>query len=231
MDTKNSTRFIAAYNKIDKALHTRFGLKSNLSFSEAVRAAAVKSAVVRKYADDLYDYGRLRNAIVHKSDTEIVIAEPHPSVVQKAEHILSLITAPPRLVGTVAKEAAYLSGNTTIFDAVKRMAASNFSFMPVVRDGRIIGVFGNKTAVEALSREKDWNTFAKTRTVQSCAQGYETYYAVLPCSATADDALRRFEQDRKLQIIILTDDGTQNDLPRYVVTTGDAVQLARLIDF
>lgn len=231
MGTNNAVRFISAYNQIDKALHARFALKSNITFADAVRAAAVKSAVVRKYADDLYDYGRLRNAIVHKSNTEIVIAEPHVSVADKAEYILSLITAPPRLVGTVAKEAAYLSGDTSLFDAVRTMAGSHFSFMPVVHGGEIIGVFGNKTVVEALSCESDWNAFALSRTVRHFARFCEAYYEILPVSATADDALRRFEQNRKLQIIILTDSGTRNDLPRFVVTTGDIVHLAKLIEF
>lgn len=231
MGTNNATRFISAYNQIDKALHSRFSLKSNLTFADAVRAAAVKSAVVRKYADDLYDYGRLRNAIVHKSNTEIVIAEPHDSVADKAEYILSLITAPPRLVGTVAKEAAYLSADTCLFDAVRTMAGSNFSFMPVVYGGEIIGVFGNKTAIEALSREEDWNSFAAHRRIRAFAGGQEVYYALLPLHATAEDALRLFENNRKLRLIILTDNGTANCLPRYVVTTGDAAHLAGLLDF
>ena len=61
----NSRRFIDAYNRIDKALHNRFGFKPSMSYSDAVRRAAAINSVVRKYEDDLIDYGRLRNAIVH----------------------------------------------------------------------------------------------------------------------------------------------------------------------
>ena len=54
--------------------------------------------VVRKYEDDLITFGRLRNAIIHGSNDEILIAEPHEDVVKKIELIERLITTPPKVL-------------------------------------------------------------------------------------------------------------------------------------
>ena len=81
----NARRFINAYNKIDYAIRVQHGFKRSMSFSEVVRKAVPLNYIVRKYEDDLVDYGRLRNAIIHKSNDEYVIAEPHEEIVEKIE--------------------------------------------------------------------------------------------------------------------------------------------------
>ena len=79
----NARRFINAYNKIDYAIRVQHGFKRSMSFSEVVRKAVPLNYIVRKYEDDLVDYGRLRNAIIHKSNDEYIIAEPHEEIVEK----------------------------------------------------------------------------------------------------------------------------------------------------
>ena len=39
----------------------------------------------------MIDYGRLRNAIIHHSREDMIIAEPHEDIVQKFEKIEELI--------------------------------------------------------------------------------------------------------------------------------------------
>ena len=82
-DKTNATRFIDAYNKIDYALRVQNNFKRSMSFSDMIRRAVVVNHIVRKYEDDLIDFGRLRNAIIHKSNDKFIIAEPHIDVVEK----------------------------------------------------------------------------------------------------------------------------------------------------
>jgi len=63
----NSERFISAYNSIDHSLRAIYGFKRSISFADLVRKAVTLNSVVRKYEDELIDYGRLRNSIVHKT--------------------------------------------------------------------------------------------------------------------------------------------------------------------
>ena len=86
MEVKNerATRFISAYNRIDQGLREIYSIKRTLTYSDMIRKVATVNTVVSKFEEDLIDYGRLRNAIVHKSSDQI-IAEPNIEVVEKLE--------------------------------------------------------------------------------------------------------------------------------------------------
>ena len=87
LEKSNAVRFIDAYNKIDYQLRIQYNFKRSMSFSDMIRKAVVMNHIVRKYEDDLIDFGRLRNAIIHKSNDKFLIAEPHTDVVEKLEKI------------------------------------------------------------------------------------------------------------------------------------------------
>ena len=82
----HARRFINAYNQIDYALRVQHNFKRSMGFSDMIRRAVSLNHIVRKYEDDLIDFGRLRNAIIHGSNDDILIAEPHEDVVFKIEH-------------------------------------------------------------------------------------------------------------------------------------------------
>ena len=100
----NAKRFLDAFNNIDYTIKTRYGFNRAMGFSELVRKAVSLNYTIRKYEDDLIDYGRLRNAIIHNNNEDIVIAEPHISVVENIEHILDVTSkeAKDRAMGQVS---------------------------------------------------------------------------------------------------------------------------------
>ena len=67
-------RFLDAFNSIDYSLRARYNLNRSMSFSDLIRKCVSLNYVVRKYEDDLIDYGRLRNAIVHQGNKDYIIA-------------------------------------------------------------------------------------------------------------------------------------------------------------
>ena len=73
MKKSNATRFIAAYNQIDYSLRAIYGFKRSMSFSDVIRRSVVLNSVVRKYEDDLIDFGRLRNAIIHNGTKNMLL--------------------------------------------------------------------------------------------------------------------------------------------------------------
>ena len=81
----NAERFITAYNSIDYSLRTIYNFKRSMSFSDVIRRGVVLNSVVRKYEEDLIDFGRLRNAIIHQGNSKYTIAEPHDDIVEKIE--------------------------------------------------------------------------------------------------------------------------------------------------
>ena len=99
----NAERFIMAYNQIDYALRSIYGFKRSLSYADLIRKAVPLNSVVRKYEDELIDYGRLRKSIVHKTNPNYVIAEPHIEVVEDFEKIAKIICTPPLALNRVCK--------------------------------------------------------------------------------------------------------------------------------
>lgn len=227
-----SKRFISAYNRIDKKLRSLYNVKANATFPDAVRRAAAFSALIRKYEDDLIDYSRLRNAIVHNSSGDIVIAEPHASVVDKLEHIEKLLSEPPRACGTVAKSAVCLPAHTKIRKAVELMAKGNYSNVPVLKDGEIIGVINNKLVVEAVARnlENGVDAFIAQATIESALGVNTNHYLLLPDTATVDEVMTAFTANRKLQIVVLTYKGYADGEIAGVVTTGDIIDINKILE-
>ena len=92
----NAAAFLSAYNEIDAQLRALYNFWSGQSFTGIVRRCAEKNAVVRRYEDELAEYARLRNAIVHQSTDGRVVAVPCDEVTREMERIASLLTEPPR---------------------------------------------------------------------------------------------------------------------------------------
>ena len=224
-----SKRFISAYNRIDKKLRTSYA-PANATFSDAVRRAVTRSSVVRKYEDDLLDYARLRNAIVHNSNTDMVIAEPHISVVENIEHIERLLLRPPLAVGTVAKPAVTVEATVTLRKVMELMAKSGYSNVPVMRADEIIGVVNHKAIVESLAKVKNVDAFLETTAVENILSNVTRHFCVLPDTATVDEVLMSFTENRKLQIVLLTPHGDYATPIRGVVTTGDLIDVAKIMD-
>lgn len=235
MKNENSARFISAYNRIDKALRNIYNLRANMTFSEVVRKAAAHSAVVRRYEDDLIDYSRLRNSIVHSSSGGIVIAEPHTSVVEELEHIERLITTPPKADG-YSHRAVTLGCNKTVGESIKLMAASGFSNVPVIKENKIIGVVNNKLIVEALAKKassdnyEDVAQFIKNSPIQNTLTEYNAHYVILDDKATIDKVLDAFSNNPKLQIVILTRKALPDSDITGVLTTGDIQRLNKVLN-
>jgi hypothetical protein len=76
-----SGRFLNASAPIEKHLRTIVDGERYVTFAALVDKASAGSAVVRRYRDDLREYGDLRNAIVHERSDGYPIAEPHANVV------------------------------------------------------------------------------------------------------------------------------------------------------
>ena len=118
MKKTNAERFLTAYNNIDYGLRTIYGFKRSMSFSDVVRRSVVLNSVVRKYEDDLIDYGRLRNAIIHQGNHKFIIAEPHDDIVENIERLAELITEPPLAIDMVGNKEVITINQTMPPDTV-----------------------------------------------------------------------------------------------------------------
>jgi len=237
MAESRARRFINCYNMIDQALRVQGEMSKSISYTEAVRKAARTNGIVKKYEDELIDYGRLRNAIVHSADSTQVIAEPNQDVVEKFEKIGSLICTPPLAVDTICnKNFASLGYNVILKDVIEYMFRSGFSSIPIYKDNMLIGV-ANATKITRLLGKKlyqkvDVNKYIEETTIELALKDLveDNYYTIANEKTTVDKILSLFAENRKLLLIIITKNGSLLEQPIGIITGGDIMDINKILD-
>lgn len=231
----NAERFIVAYNEIDYSLRTIYGFKRNITFADMIRKAVTLNAVVRKYEEVLIDYGRLRNSIVHKSNPDYVIAEPHIEVVEDFEKIAKLIKTPPSALEKVAKKPVVCEKHSTsIGEVIKDFAEKGFGNVPVYEENKLIGIIRPVHIIKYIGQKMnggDLQGCLKTP-IKNVLPGEDErqYFKVADKTLTIEKALNLFYIDRKLLAIIITERGTYNEMPLGIITTGDVLDMNAILE-
>ena len=237
MNKSNAERFLAAYNNIDYGLRTIYGFKRSMSFSDVIRRSVVLNAVVRKYEDDLIDFGRLRNAIIHNGNHKYIIAEPHDDIVEKIERLANLITEPPLAIDMVGnKEVIAISHDTKIAEAMELIYRTGYGNLPAYKDDKLVGILNARKLVNVLgakvSEGVNLENFIKEITVEEIMplMGDDYYYILADTKLSVDNAMNYFENNRKLLIILITKDGKDSGKPLKIISSADIIDMKRILD-
>ena len=232
----NSIRFLDSYNRLDKALRDIYNIKPSLSYSDCIRRCAAVSSVIRKYEDDLIDYGRLRNAIVHRS-TDIPIAEPHDDVVEQIEKIAKLVSTPPKAIETqCVKDVFTVSYDVKIKSVIEIMAQTSYSNIPVFHDGTMIGVANGQKIIDSfgawLLEGKSAEDFLNNTTIEEIVTipSQKKYYEVANVNVSIEEVMNMFFNNRKLLCIVLTKTGKMGETPVGIITATDYMDLNKVIE-
>ena len=191
VNESNAKRFINAYNRIDNALRAQEDMRRSISYTEAIKRASRTNEIVRKYEDDLIDYGRLRNAIVHNSEDGRVIAEPHLDVVENYEKIADLICTPPLAIETVCNKNFHkMDFNNTLAEVMKFIYQNSVSNLPIYKDGMLIGVANATKITKVLGEKISSSLISRPSLLQSASCSSSFFSLVTSCKSAA--ALRTF---------------------------------------
>lgn len=228
-------RFISAYNRLDQGLRDIYSIKRTLNFADMIRKVATVNTVVKKFEEDLIDYGRLRNAIVHRSGDEI-IAEPNVEVVEKLEKVARIINTPPRVVECLRPREVYsVSGDEPLRNVVGEMWKKGYSVVPVYISGTLVGVINRKMIVDGIGKfianGKDIDD-AMQEPVSKCLDIFNetSHYEVAPTSLTVENLMYMFQQNRKLSSVILTDNGNYTEPAKIIIVSADIIDLNLILD-
>lgn len=236
-NTTKSKRFINCYNLIDSSLRMQGDMKRSISYTEAVRRAARTNNIVAKYEDKLIDYGRLRNAIVHNSNDEFVIAEPHESVVVDYEKITSLIITPPLAINTVSKNiVSCIEYDVKLKAVIEYDYTSGFSNIPIFKKGMLIGVANGQKILEVLGKKiyqkVELGEYIENTSIEDVIKEFSTenYYTIANDKITLDKVLNMFSENRKLLLVLITKTGSLLEPPLGIITISDIMEINKVLD-
>lgn len=233
----NAKRFLDAYNNIDYALKTRYNLNRAMGFSDLIRKSVVNNYIVRKYEDELIDYGRLRNAIIHNNNEDFIIAEPHDAVVEEIEHIEKLLTTPPKALETVGNKNVLVTyAGKSMREVIMLMASSNFSNIPVYKDNQLIGVANGQKILNSmgqymLSGGKCYS-FLDNVQIEDMLSSLQNsnYYVVKQADCTVEEALNEFYNNHKLLAILFTKHGLNTEMPLGIMTGANVAEAQKILE-
>lgn len=236
-DTTNARRFIDAYNKIDHSLRAQYNLKRGQTYSDVIRRCSSLNSIVRKFEDELIDYGRLRNAIIHKGDDNLIIAEPHLSAVEHFEKLCELICTPPYAINSIGRNNVLTVRNdVSLKEVVGLMSKTGFSNIPVYNDNSLIGVANGQRILnfigEKINRRANIDKVLAETPIEMVIrpQMNEIYYNVANEKLTIEETLNMFHNNRKLLVIIITKTGNFMEPVLGIITISDIIDLNAILD-
>lgn len=230
------SRFLDAYNAIDKALRIQYNYKTTISFSDLIRRCADLNHVIRGYENDLINFARLRNAIVHSSDNNKVIAEPHLDVVELMEKIASLITTPPLVVEVMRlRPVATIDATRNLYDLIKETGKTGHGMIPAYKGNNLVGIVRWRKLIEDLAGildTCDLDQFIRKTSIEDYLRMYPQsgHFTIVNQSVTIEQILTIFNNNRKIAGILITANGTATELPVCFLTNADIIDLVKIIE-
>lgn len=147
----NAQKFLDFYNELDQIFSKALSRLDYVTFSSKIRELSQKNSIVRRYKDDLYQLGNLRNAIAHQSKGGIPIAEPYEETVNLIQKILNEFKNPKRVIPSFQFDIFSVTPNTPLIELLKEMKEKDFSQAPFLdSNGEVIEVISTNTITRWL---------------------------------------------------------------------------------
>lgn len=232
MDKQNSERFLIAFNKIEKVMKGMIGRKDHVSFFTAIDLSKKEHAAVRKYEDDLREFGDLRNAIVHhRTETEYVIAEPHTEIVEMIEHIESLLSQPVTVGTSFAREVHTFNSDDTLSNVLRMVRDKKFKHIPVYSNGNFSGLITASGIMRWLAATVEEESISREITTMNDILKYEkdgNTYRFIASNTPVYEAEEIFKNSvvsgTMLEALLITRNGRKDETLTGIITPIDLIQ-------
>jgi CBS domain-containing protein len=236
-----SERFVAAYNRIEREMTKRAKLDRYVGFAQLVRRLARTDSTIAQFADELFEYGELRNAIVHDAfEPGRLIAEPHPDVVERMEHIAEVLERPPLVIPEFERKVYTVRSQDSILDVMGLIRQLGYTQFPVYdQDGKFAGLLTDRCLARWLTFELDK---VRENSLEEITVAHVTVYdktkgrnvTFLPKKATVFDAYNEFEcrmgiDGPRLEAILITERGKKDEPLLGIITPWDIFRLRSLM--
>lgn len=237
MEYGNAARFLKSYNRIENQLKILYNARPTQNFTDLVRRCTDLNLTVRRYENELVDYGKLRNAIVHRTaGEELFIANPCDDVVCNIEYIESQLCDPPLAVEALKpRKIASVFADKPLIAAVRAFAEFKQKTLLVYDHGKMTGVLNSYCLFDAIARcadaEKSVTEFLeKTLCGEVTLTLASQRYLLLPKTATVFELFEAFEKNKELFAVIVTENGEYGEKALRMVTPSDFPTINRFLE-
>lgn len=233
MDRQNSERFLSAFNKIEKKMKSLIDRKDHVSFFKAIDLSKKEHATIRKFEDELREFGDLRNAIVHhRTETEYVIAEPHPEIVELIEQIEKLLSTPVTVGTLFAREVHTVRLEDTLKEVLRMVRDRNFKHIPIYDGAEFSGLLTANGIMRWLASTAEDDHISREITTMRDIMEYEkngNTYRFIASNTSVYEAEEIFRDSvasgRKLEALLITRNGRKDENLTGIITPIDLIRI------
>lgn len=227
----HSERFEVSFNQIHDALKKIVKIKED-RFTVLLRNGAINHEVIRTYKNELEQFAKLRNAMVHeKVAVGYYIAEPKVEVVERIEKIASILTKPNYALSISSKNVIYYDVNESIVNVISGIREYGFSQYPIFSNNQGVGLLNSGDILKWMA-SRGVDSFANLRNVKvSEVLQAGTRNKIVFVSKKMDifEVEEVFERAHKnnndLGCIIITENGIDKEKPLGLITAWDLIQI------
>lgn len=235
----NAEQFLEHYIVIEKMLRKTYGSKSHHeTFLHLVAKAEKKSSLIRHYANDLREYGELRNAIVHNRtpNSSEIIAEPHSFVVATMAKIRQNIEKPLKIKDVMTRPVFTATIDDNITATARLMYQKLYTHVPIYNGSKFEGVLSESALLKWVGELSEGNRpLDAKRTILEMVHQLDqpgnkfNNYEFASRNMFVLDVKNRFEQAMdegiRLGAIFITKTGKMTELIDGMVTAWDLPKL------
>lgn len=229
----NAERFVEAHNRVAKYLRRVLDCEQELGFMSMVREGARSQPRIRRYKDELLQFAKLRNAIVHEQYGGEVIAEPNPTATERYERIASEFENPPLVSQRYHQDVKRLQRAESVGVALDWVQTLDLSQFPVYDAGEFSGLLTERCIAHWLAYNRsiglvDLDTPVSEVLLYDETKGENVMF--LERDATVFEARDLFVQgprrDRPLlDAVLITEHGKKDEKPLGIITPWDLIDI------
>ena len=214
-----------------------YGGPPTQAFTDLVKRCSDRNITVRRYENELIDYGKLRNAIVHRAGgEELFIANPSDDVVDTLEYIERQLCRPPLVTDVFkCKKISAVFADKPLLTAVQTFGSSEKKTLVVYDHGNMVGVLNSYYLYRLLAEQaqKGENLTAYLQNTPCGAvldAALLSRYALFDAAATVFDVFEAFEKRKDLYAVIVTEHGIVGEKVLLLLTPSDFPAINRYLE-
>lgn len=224
-----SAKFETAFNRIHKSLKEMVKETESDAFVELLFSGYKNHSLIRKYKNDLHQFAKLRNAIVHeKVNDDYYIAEPHLEVVQRIEEISKEFEKPPTAMSIATSPVFYYYEDAYLKDVLKVINKFDFTRFPIYdQEDKYLALLTATEIIQWMAKHfsNDVVHFEDVRVRDLLTRKKNYYVTFMPETASLYQIEELFEgyhtRGKKLQSVIITKNGDRHEKPIGIITPWD----------
>ncbi len=229
---EQSGKFETAFNRIHKELKEMVKGTDSDAFVELLYSGYKNHSLIRKYKNELHQFAKLRNAIVHERvNADFYIAEPHIEVVERIEEIAKEFEKPQTALSIATSPVFYYYEDAYLQDVLKVIKKFDFTRFPVYdKDDKYIALLTSTEIIQWMAKHFSDSVvhFEDVRVKELLTKGKNYFVLFVDEDASLYHIEELFERyhtkGKKLQAVIITETGDRHGKPIGVITPWDLLE-------